>query len=93
MKPRDSMVFIEEEEETLEQLTNDNQPMFDLDSDLKKTPLIKSRKQQANQLAQGPSKNQPYGGDEVPTRLVSEGMRSSYDECHKIAMTSSSTLY
>jgi hypothetical protein len=67
--------------------------MADLDSDSKSTPLIKSRKQQENQLAQGPSENQPRGGDEVPTRLTSEGVRRSYDEQCETTLTSASTLY
>jgi hypothetical protein len=44
-------------------------------------------------MAQGAFENQPSGGDEVPTRLDSEGMRRSYDELCETTLTSASTLY
>jgi hypothetical protein len=67
--------------------------MADLDSDSKSTPLIKYRQQQENQLAQGPSKTNLGGGDEVPTRLTSEGVRRSYDDQCETTLTGASTLY
>jgi hypothetical protein len=78
-------------------LTNKNQPMADLESDTNNTPLIKSGKQQANQLAQGPSENQPYGGGggggvKSPTRLAREGVRRSYDDVRKTKLDGVSPL-
>jgi hypothetical protein len=65
----------------------------DVDLEPKSTPLTNLGQQQENQWLRGPSENQPSGGDEVPTRLASEGMRSSYDEQCETTLTGASTLY
>jgi hypothetical protein len=72
---------------------NTVQPKSDLYSEKKSTPLINLSHQQENQLAQSPSENQLYGGDEVPTRLDSEGMRISYDDLHEKFLIGPSTFY
>jgi hypothetical protein len=72
---------------------NTIQPNANLYSEPKRTPLTNLGKQQENQWLRGPSKKQPSGEDEVPTRLSSEGMRSSYDELCETTLAGENTLY
>jgi hypothetical protein len=73
---------------------NTIQPKVDVDSEPKRAhPITNIGQQQENQWLRGPSKNQPSGGDEVPTRLASEGMGRSYDELCETTLTGASTLY
>jgi hypothetical protein len=66
---------------------NTIQPKADVDSKPKSTPLKNLGQQQAKPMAQGFPKTNPLGGDEVPTRLASEGMRRSYDERCETTLT------
>jgi hypothetical protein len=71
---------------------NTIQPKANIDSEPKRTPLTNLGNNKKKWL-RGASENQPSGGDEVPTRLDSEGMRRSYDDLHETTLTGASTLY
>jgi hypothetical protein len=59
---------------------------------IKENTPNKYRQQQVNQWLRGPSEKKSSGGDEVPTRLVSEGIKIIYDDLHETSLTSASTV-
>jgi hypothetical protein len=73
--------------------SNKIQPNSIIDLKSKSTPLSNLGKQQKKQWLRGPSKNQPSGGNELPIRLDSEGMRSSYDDLCETSLTGAIIVY